>query len=58
MLLQCFAHGCVGICRMSYFDSVCQNYSRDVVILTVCVFFVIGYIRCSLQIQGHLTASL
>ena len=37
MLLQCFAHGCVGICRMSYFDSVCQNYSRDVVILTVCV---------------------
>ena len=21
-LLQCFAHGCVGICRVSYFDSV------------------------------------
>ena len=21
-LLQCFAYGCVGICRVSYFDSV------------------------------------
>ena len=21
-LLQCFAYGCVGICRMGYFDSV------------------------------------
>ena len=44
-LLQCFAYGCVGICCVSYFDRV-----RD--------YLLSAYIRCSLQIQGHLTASV